>query len=155
VSPRRFVTSGSPWEALAGYSRAVVDGRWVFVSGTVGYDLRTNTWPPTAETQTEMSLDTIERALREAGAALLDVVRVRAFVPDRADVEAVSGVLKKRLGAARAANTTVCSPLAVDDAKVEIEVTALKARGRRPTSAVGRAAIARAPSRSRARRRPR
>jgi enamine deaminase RidA (YjgF/YER057c/UK114 family) len=142
VSPRKFVSSGSPWEALAGYSRAVVDGRWVFVSGTVGYDLRTNTWPPTAETQTEMSLDTIERALREAGAALLDVVRVRAFVPDRADVEAVSGVLKKRLGAARAANTTVCSPLAVDKAKVEIEVTALKAASR-------------APARSRARRRPR
>jgi enamine deaminase RidA (YjgF/YER057c/UK114 family) len=144
VSPRKFVSSGSPWEALAGYSRAVVDGRWVFVSGTVGYDLRTNTWPPTAEMQTEMSLDTIERALREAGAALLDVVRVRAFVPDRADVEAVSGVLKKRLGAARAANTTVCSPLAVDEAKVEIEVTALKAQ-----------AASRAPSRSRARRRRR
>ena len=144
MSPRKFVSSGSPWEALAGYSRAVIDGRWVFVSGTVGYDLRTNTWPPTAETQTEMSLDTIERALREAGAALLDVVRVRAFVPDRADVEAVSGVLKKRLGAARAANTTVCSPLAVNEAKVEIEVTALKAQ-----------AASRAPSRSRARRRPR
>jgi len=154
VSPRRFVSSGSPWEALAGYSRAVVDGRWVFVSGTVGYDLRTNTWPPTAETQTEMSLDTIERALREAGAALLDVVRVRAFVPDRADVEAVSGVLKNRLGAARAANTTVCSPLAVDEAKVEIEVTELKAPGRRATPAAGRAA-SRAPARSRARRRPR
>jgi len=154
VSPRRFVSSGSPWEALAGYSRAVVDGRWVFVSGTVGYDLRTNTWPPTAETQTEMSLDTIERALREAGAALLDVVRVRAFVPDRANVEAVSGVLKNRLGAARAANTTVCSPLAVDEAKVEIEVTALKAPGRRATPAAGRAA-SRAPARTRARRRPR
>jgi enamine deaminase RidA (YjgF/YER057c/UK114 family) len=130
LSPRKFVSSGSPWEALAGYSRAVVDGRWVFVSGTVGYDLRTNTWPPTAQAQAEMSLAIIERALRDAGAALLDVVRVRVFVPDRADVEAVSGVLKKRLGAARAANTTVCSPLAVDNAKVEIEVTALKAPGR-------------------------
>jgi enamine deaminase RidA (YjgF/YER057c/UK114 family) len=154
VSPRKFVSSGSPWEALAGYSRAVVDGRWVFVSGTVGYDLRTNTWPPTAQAQAEMSLDIIERALRDAGAALLDVARVRAFVPDRADVEAVSGVLKKRLGAARAANTTVCSPLAVDTAKVEIEVTALKGQDRRAASIAGRAA-SRAPSRSRARRRPR
>jgi enamine deaminase RidA (YjgF/YER057c/UK114 family) len=154
LSPRKFVSSGSPWEALAGYSRAVVDGRWVFVSGTVGYDLRTNTWPPTAQAQAEMSLDIIERALRDAGAALSDVVRVRAFVPERGDVEAVSGVLKKRLGAARAANTTVCSPLAVDEAKVEIEVTALKAQDRRAASAAGRAA-SRSPARSRARRRPR
>lgn len=144
MSPRRFVSSGSPWEALAGYSRAVVDGRWVFVSGTVGYDLGANAWPATAEAQAETALDTIERALREAGSALLDVVRVRVYVPDRGDVAAVSGVIKKRLGAARAANTTVCSPLAVEPARVEIEVTALKPPARRP-----------APRRSRARRRPR
>jgi enamine deaminase RidA (YjgF/YER057c/UK114 family) len=128
------VSSGSPWEALAGYSRAVVDGRWIFVSGTVGYDARTNTWPPTADAQAGVALDIIERALREAGAALLDVVRVRVYVPDRADVAAVSAVLKERLGAARAANTTVCAPLAVENAKVEIEVTALKAAGEQPTA---------------------
>jgi enamine deaminase RidA (YjgF/YER057c/UK114 family) len=57
-------------------------------------------------------------------------VRVRVYVPDRADVQAVSAVVKKRLGAARAANTTVCSPLAVENARVEIEVTALKSRAR-------------------------
>ncbi|HZO41721.1 MAG TPA: RidA family protein [Methylomirabilota bacterium] len=133
MSARKFVSSGSPWEELAGYSRAVADGRWVFVSGTVGYDLRAKTWPPTAEAQASTSLDTIERALREAGATLLDVVRVRVYVPDRADVVAVSGVIKQRLGAARAANTTVCAPLAVDDAKVEIEVTVLKPQARRST----------------------
>ena len=144
MSPRKFVSSGSPWEALAGYSRAVVDGRWVFVSGTVGYDLRTNTWPPTAQAQASMALDIIERALREAGAALVDVVRVRVYVPDRGDVEAVSSVIKQRVGAARAANTTVCAPLAVENARVEIEVTALRPPARRPT-----------PRRSRARRRPR
>jgi enamine deaminase RidA (YjgF/YER057c/UK114 family) len=126
VSARKFVSSGSPWEALAGYSRAVVDGRWVFVSGTVGYDAHTSTWPPTADAQAEVALDIIERALREAGAALLDTVRVRIYVADRADVSAVSAVIKKRLGVARAANTTVCAPLAVENAKVEIEVTALK-----------------------------
>lgn len=131
MTPRKFISSGSPWEALAGYSRAVVDGRWVFVSGTVGYDLRAGTWPPTAEAQAAMSLDTIERALREAGAELGDVVRVRVFVPDRADVTSVSGVIKRRLGAARAANTTICAPLAVDEAKVEIEVTALRGSGQR------------------------
>jgi len=91
-----------------------------------------------------MALDIIERALREAGATLLDVVRVRVYIPDRAAVAAVSAVIKKRLGAARAANTTVCAPLAVENSKVEIEVTALKAPARRP-----------APRRSRARRRPR
>jgi len=131
MSPRRFVSSGSPWEELAGYSRAVVDGRWVFVSGTVGYDVRTKTWPPTADRQAAVALDIIERALRKSDAALLDAVRVRVYVPDRADVAAVSAVIKKRLGASRAANTTVCAPLAVENAKVEIEVTALKPPGRR------------------------
>ena len=144
MSPRKFISSGSPWEALAGYSRAVVDGRWVFVSGTVGYDRRTNTWPPTADRQAEVALDIIERALGEAGAGLLDAVRVRVYVADRADVAAVSAVIEKRLGAARAANTTVCAPLAVENARVEIEVTALKPPARRP-----------APRRSGARRRPR
>jgi enamine deaminase RidA (YjgF/YER057c/UK114 family) len=126
MSGRKFISSGSPWEALAGYSRAVVEGRWVFVSGTVGYDARMKAWPATADGQATVALDIIERALREAGAALLDVVRVRVYVPDRADVAAVSAVIKQRLGAARAANTTVCAPLAVEPARVEIEVTALK-----------------------------
>jgi enamine deaminase RidA (YjgF/YER057c/UK114 family) len=139
VSPRRFVSSGSPWEALAGYSRAVVDGRWVFVSGTVGYDARTRRWPPTAEAQTALALDVVERALGEAGATLLDVVRVRVYVPDRGDVAAVSSVIERRLGAARAANTTVCAPLAVEQARVEIEVTALRRRGRRPARRRSRA----------------
>jgi enamine deaminase RidA (YjgF/YER057c/UK114 family) len=141
MSPaRKFVSSGSPWEAIAGYSRAVVDGRWVFVSGTVGYDARTNTWPPTAAAQATLALDIIERALREGGAALADVVRVRVYVPDRADVAAVSAVLKDRLGAARAANTTVCAPLAVDNARVEIEVTALTPPAQRSAARRNRAA---------------
>ena len=144
MSPRKFVSSGSPWEAVAGYSRAVVDGRWVFVSGTVGYDARTGSWPETAAAQTTAAIDIIERALGEGGAALRDVVTVRVYVPDRADVAAVSGVVKERLGAARPANTTVCAPLAVAEAKVEIEVTALRPAGRRP-----------APRRSHARRPPR
>jgi enamine deaminase RidA (YjgF/YER057c/UK114 family) len=122
----------------------VVDGRWVFVSGTVGYDRRTNTWPPTGDAQAELAFDIIERALGEAGAVLLDVVRARVYVPDHADVAAVTAVVKRRLGAARAANTTICAPLAVEHARVEIEVTALTSPTRRP-----------APRRSRARRRPR
>ncbi|MBI3373653.1 MAG: RidA family protein [Betaproteobacteria bacterium] len=127
---RRFVSSGSRWEALAGYSRAVVDGDWVFVSGTVGQDFATGSMPAGAIAQAEQSLDNIEAALTKAGAKLTDVVRVRVYIPRRADVGAVSGVIKRRLGAARAANTTVCAPLAVTGARVEIEVTALKSRAR-------------------------
>ena len=123
-TPRRFISSGSPYEELAGYSRAVVDGDWVFVSGTVGQDFATMRMPESAESQAEQALDTIAGALDAAGASLMDVVRVRVYVPDRDDVIAVSGVIKRRLGAARPANTTVCCPLAVEGAKVEIEVTA-------------------------------
>lgn len=125
--PRRFISSGSPWEALAGYSRAVAQGDWVFVSGTVGFDRSAQAWPASAQAQAETALDIIETALKQAQAQLADVVRVRVYVPDRNDVAAVSAVLKQRLGAARPANTTVCCALAVPEAKVEIEVTALRA----------------------------
>ena len=121
---RRFITSGSPWEALAGYSRAVVDGDWVFVSGTVGMDLASMRMPESAAGQAEQALDNIAAALGQVPAQLTDVVRVRVYIPERDDVVAVSGVVKRRLGAARAANTTVCCALAVEGAKVEIEVTA-------------------------------
>jgi enamine deaminase RidA (YjgF/YER057c/UK114 family) len=87
--------------------------------------------PDGAEAQAEVSLDIIEQALGEAGATFLDVVRVRVYIADRADVPSVSAVIKKRLGGAQAANTTVCAPLAVEEAKVEIEVTALKPTARR------------------------
>ena len=121
---RRFISSGSPYEALAGYSRAVADGDWVFVSGTVGFDLESGKFAATAAAQAGKALDIIERALAGANATLLDVVRVRVYIPNRRDVAAVSGVVKRRLGPARAANTTVCTPLAVAGCKVEIEVTA-------------------------------
>ncbi|MEY4711985.1 MAG: hypothetical protein RIS88_1435 [Pseudomonadota bacterium] len=121
---RRFISSGSPWEELAGYSRAVVDGEWVFVSGTVGVNFTTMQMPESAQAQAEQALDTIEAALAQVPATLSDVVRVRVYVPERTDVVAVSEVVKRRLGPARATNTTVCCPLAVDHAKVEIEVTA-------------------------------
>lgn len=121
---RRFITTGSPWETLAGYSRAVVDGGWIFVSGTVGADLATGRLARGAKAQAEKSIDNIEAALQDAGGTLTDVVRVRVYVPRRRDVVAVSEVIKRRIGPARAANTTVCAPLAVAGAWVEIEVTA-------------------------------
>lgn len=134
---RKYVSSGSPWEAIAGYARAVVDGNWVFVSGTVGYDARTGGFAATTAAQAEQALDIIERAVREAGATLDDAVRVRVYLTDAADLAQVAPVLKRRLGKSRAANTTVCAPLVVPEAKVEIELTVLK-RTRARTSAHAR-----------------
>jgi enamine deaminase RidA (YjgF/YER057c/UK114 family) len=128
VVTRQFISTGSEWERLAGYSRAVVDGNEVFVSGTVGFDRATGRFPEGAAAQAEKAIDIIAWALKEAGAEVLDIVRVRVFIPDRTDVPAVSEVVARRLGPARASNTTVCSPLAVAEAKVEIEVTARKRR---------------------------
>lgn len=128
---RRFISSSSPWEKIAGYSRAVVEGRWVFVSGTMGFDLKKGKLVRGVRAQTETALDIIFRALRSSGSGPEDVVRVRVYVPRRSDVRAVSEIVKRRLGSARAANTTVCSPLAVAGARVEIEVTAVRKSLRR------------------------
>jgi enamine deaminase RidA (YjgF/YER057c/UK114 family) len=130
MTTRRHISSGSPWEALAGYSRAVVQpmlgGTWVFVAGTLGMDdPASGRLADGAQAQTHRALDIVERALAEVPASLADTVRVVAYVPERADIAAVSAVLKQRLGAARPANTTVCCPLAVDGARVELEITAL------------------------------
>ena len=134
---RRFISTGSIYESLAGYSRAVVEGNWVFVSGTVGADFATGRFADGVVAQTEQAIETIEWALGEAGATVTDIVRVRVIVPNPADVTAVSGVVARRLGPARAANTTICSPLAVPEALVEIEVTALRKRRRAPAKTAG------------------
>jgi len=131
LQERRFISSGSPWEAIAGYSRAVVEGDWVFVSGTVGFEGGTGRIEGDAAQQARRAIDHIEAALQKAQATLRDVVRVVVYVSDRADVPTVSEVVRERLGPARAANTTVCSPLAVPECKVEIEVTARR-RGSAP-----------------------
>ncbi len=128
---RKLISSGSKYEAMAGYSRAVAQGDFVFVSGTVGYDFKTGFLAPDAAGQAEQAFKTISAALAEAGASFADVVRARVYVPDPADVAAVSAVVKRHLGKARPANTTVCAPLAVPACKVEIEITALKAPKRR------------------------
>lgn len=129
TAKRSFVFTGSKYEDLAGYSRAVVVDDRIFVSGTVGVDFKTGTMAETAEGQANQALDTIEWALKEAGSSLDDVVRVRVYIPDPADVMAVSGVLKQRLGHTSPANTTVCAPLAVPECKVEIEVEAIRGSG--------------------------
>ena len=134
---RRHIGSGSPWEALAGYSRAVVQalpgGEWIFVAGTLGtVDFDSGRLAEGVQAQTHRALDIVERALAEVPASLADTVRVVAYVPERSDVPAVAAVLKERLGSARPANTTVCCPLAVAGALVEIEITAVRRAVDRP-----------------------
>jgi enamine deaminase RidA (YjgF/YER057c/UK114 family) len=129
TAQRRHVFSGSPFEELAGYARAVIVGDRIFVSGTIGMDFATATMPDGAEAQTGVALDTVARALAEAGSGLHDIVRVRVFVPDPGDVMAVSAILKARVGFTCPANTTICAPLAVQGALVEIEVEAIRGSG--------------------------
>ena len=126
---RTHMFSGSVYEELAGYARAVVVGDRIFVSGTVGMDFATGKMPEGAGAQAAVALDTIESALAEADSGLHDIVRARVFAPDPEDVAEISVVLKDRIGFTRPANTTVCSPLAVPGARVEIEVEAIRGSG--------------------------
>ena len=121
---RRLISSGSKYEELAGYSRAVVQGDWIFVSGTSGHDSKTGAIESDVVAQTRQSLTTIREALEEAGAALEDVVRVRVFVAERADVMPVSGVLKETFDHIRPTNTTIVCTMADEQMKVELEVPA-------------------------------
>jgi enamine deaminase RidA (YjgF/YER057c/UK114 family) len=123
---RRHVFSGSAFEDLAGYARAVVDGPWVFVSGTTGMDYAAGTLPEDAVAQTEQALRNIEAALREAGASLDDTVRVRVYLADRDDFERVAAVMGRRFRAIRPANTTVICALCEPRMKVEIELAVRK-----------------------------
>lgn len=121
---RRLISSGSKFEELARYSRAVVDGDWIFVSGTIGPDPNSGVLPPDVATQARNCFATIERALADAGSSLADVVRCRVYVTRREFVADVSAVLAEKFDTIRPANTTVVCELPPPDAKVEIEVTA-------------------------------
>lgn len=121
---RRLISSGSPFERQAGYSRAVVDGDWCFVAGTTGYDYTTMTMPEDAGMQTRNCLDTIEAALGEAGFAPADIVRARYIVTRHEDVGAVFEVLGAYFGEIRPAATMLIAGLIKPEMKVEIEVTA-------------------------------
>ena len=126
---RSLIYSGSNYEEMAGYARAVVVDDRIFVSGTVGVDFKTGQMPEGAAEQAELALDTIAKALQQAGSGLHDIVRTRVYVPDPADVGEIAGVLKARLGFTAPANTTVCAPLAVPEARVEIETEAIIGSG--------------------------
>jgi enamine deaminase RidA (YjgF/YER057c/UK114 family) len=126
MTQRRLISSGSPFEAQIGYSRAVVQGDWVFVSGTTGFDYRTMQISPDVAEQARQCLANIARALHEAGATMADVVRVHYILPDGADFERCWPVLREVFGEVRPAATMICAHLLDPRMRIEIEVTALK-----------------------------
>jgi enamine deaminase RidA (YjgF/YER057c/UK114 family)/catechol 2,3-dioxygenase-like lactoylglutathione lyase family enzyme len=118
------VSSGSVFEERIGYSRAVVSGDFVFVSGTTGFDYEAMTLSEGVVEQCEQALANIERALNEAGASLRDVVRIRYILPDRANFEACWPALRRAFGAAPPAATMIVAGLLDPRMHIEIEVTA-------------------------------
>ena len=121
---RRLISSGSRFEDEIGYSRAVVDGDWVFVAGTTGFDYATMTIASDVEAQCEQAFRNIEAALTEAGASLADVVRVLFILPEAAEFPACHPIIRRWLGAVRPASTMIQAGLADERMRIEIEVTA-------------------------------
>ncbi len=124
--PRQLISSGSTFEADIGYSRAVVDGDWIFVSGTTGFDYTTMTISDDIVTQTDQCFRNIAAALHQANASLADVVRVLYIVPDATQFAHTWPVLKRYLGEVRPAATMIAAGLADPRIKIEIQVTAKK-----------------------------
>jgi enamine deaminase RidA (YjgF/YER057c/UK114 family) len=121
---RRRIYSGSPFEEIAGYARAVVDDGWVFVSGTTGYDFETGTISDEPAEQARQCFRNIADALDRAGSSLSDTVRVVIYIADRGDFDAIASVVGDHFRDIRPANTTVIAELVKPEMKVEIEVTA-------------------------------
>ena len=121
---RRLISSGSSFEREIGYSRAVVDGDWVFVSGTTGFDYRSMTIAEDLLAQTEQCLQNIKTALEQAGASLRDVVRVTYILPKADEFPQCWPVLRKHFGDVRPAATMLSAGLADSRMRIEIEVTA-------------------------------
>ena len=122
--PRRHISSGSQFEAQIGYSRAVVDGEWVFVSGTTGYDYAKMVLPEDVVAQCRQAMRNIAAALAEADASMADVVRVTYILPRREEFQACWPVLSEYFGAVRPAATMIQAGLLDPAMKIEIEVTA-------------------------------
>jgi len=121
---RRLISSGSEFEKTIGYSRAVVDGEWVFVSGTTGFDYAAGTISEDVAEQTRQSLRNIDAALIEAAASMADIVRAKYIITDRGDWPVVSAELGNVFGDIRPAATAIIAGLVDPSMKVEIQVTA-------------------------------
>jgi enamine deaminase RidA (YjgF/YER057c/UK114 family) len=123
---RKLISSGSTFEEKIGYSRAVVQGDWIFVSGTTGYNYETMTISKSITEQTEQCLLNIKNTLEQADARLSDIVRVTYILPNADDFELCWPILKKYLGSIKPAATMFSAGLADEKMKIEIQVTALK-----------------------------
>jgi enamine deaminase RidA (YjgF/YER057c/UK114 family) len=123
---RRLISSGSSFEREIGYSRAVVHGDWVFVSGTTGFDYATMTISESVTEQTDQCLRNIQHALEQAGASLADVVRVAYVLPRAEDFPLCWPILRDYFGEVRPAATMISAGLADPRMKIEIEVTAYR-----------------------------
>jgi enamine deaminase RidA (YjgF/YER057c/UK114 family) len=122
---RRLISTGSPFEKAAGYSRAVIDGDFAFISGTTGYDYTTMTMPADVTSQTRNCFRTIEAALKDGGFAMADIVRATYYITRPEDADAVLAVCGEKLGDIRpAATLLVVAGLYKPEMKVEIEITA-------------------------------
>jgi enamine deaminase RidA (YjgF/YER057c/UK114 family) len=128
--PRKLISSGSKFEEAIGYSRAVVDGDWVFVSGTTGFDYSQMAISDNVVEQAEQCLKNIDAALKQAKAGFKDVVRVIYILPNAADFEQCWPALRKYFGKVRPAATMISAGLADPRMKIEIQVTARKRRRR-------------------------
>ena len=126
---RKLISSGSRFEAEVGYSRAVVDGEWVFVSGTTGFDYAAMTIADDVVAQCRQAMRNIASALQQADASFADVVRVTLILPRREDFEPCWPVLKAHLGDVRPASTMIQAGLSDPRMKIEIEVTARRRIG--------------------------
>jgi len=126
---RTHISSGSTFEKEIGYSRAVVQGDWVFVSGTTGFDYARMSIAPGVREQAEQCLKNIAAALEEAGASLADVVRVTYILPDGQDFPECWPVLRQYFGEVRPAATMISARLLDPRMRIEIEVTALRQSG--------------------------
>jgi len=124
--PRKLISSGSTFEAEIGYSRAVVQGDWVFVSGTTGFDYSRMTISDDLLEQTEQCLKNVEAALSQAGASLRDIVRVTYVLPNAGDFPRCWPVLRKYFGEIRPAAMMISAGLSDPRMQIEIEATALK-----------------------------
>lgn len=124
--PRKLISSGSPFEKAAGYSRAVVQGDWCFVAGTTGYDYKTMEMPESAEDQARNVLATIDLVLSQAGFDRADIVRAQYTITDADYADLVFPLLGEYFNNIRPAATMVVAGLIKPEMKIEIEVTALR-----------------------------
>ncbi|MGZ5822972.1 MAG: RidA family protein [Hyphomicrobium sp.] len=126
MADRRLISSGSPFEAQIGYSRAVVAAPWVFMSGTTGFDYKSMTIADTIVEQAEQCFRNVAGVLEQAGVSFADVVRITYLVTRREDFEPIWPVLQRYLGEVRPACTVIVAQLLDPRMLIEVEVTAFK-----------------------------